>query len=573
MLLPGSIIGDDGMAELELTTARHGPVPPRPVHTREFSGGHALVAAHAIASGSEYTLPRVRTCESLIPLELLEIGPEEIAEIQKEEYHVALHLLNGLRQHFVSAVLASVPFFNHLPEATNRKLGALFEVRCFARDELIFRQGAHCRRSKLKSALATTHLFRRPVEPLLAGDPGDCMYIVLHGHVQIWAHEKTRAEKRADADRIQRIAAGDTADAAPPNLPPDEHTPTPVNHPPASPSRRGSWHLLRERRGSWNLQSMARDGDPNVEEEAASVSNRPVVRERLLAEYHGGTDQFPWFGEVFQWVHDHGRAGDGLCVEETLTLALGREQMDTFVRLAPGFKALAMSAATSFFTRPVKHEQIMEQLHERRLAREMPLRYALRWAKMVTQMIGINGFNLAVAMARDAARKKREHEMSIQWARELITSEGVAELPSSVLFQSPTSAKKQAKKLNSRWVRSGQQVIDMRNELVERAEERVRELAKAEEDRVNELANTPTYGDGSQNIALVASSRAWREALPLKHQVRAEVLRRHARENPDMEQEESSFNKWLRKDNTAAVGDGPQSRRRVAGAAGDDDDA
>ena len=38
-----------------------------------------------------------------------------------------------------------------------------------------------------------------------------------------------------------------------------------------------------------------------------------VRKEKLLKEYKGGTDKFPWFGEVFQWVTDHGRAGDALC--------------------------------------------------------------------------------------------------------------------------------------------------------------------------------------------------------------------------------------------------------------------
>ena len=50
------------------------------------------------------------------------------------------------------------------------------QVRFFCQDEVIFRQG----------------------------EPGNAMYVVLWGRVEIWNHEKTRQERRADAERVRR---------------------------------------------------------------------------------------------------------------------------------------------------------------------------------------------------------------------------------------------------------------------------------------------------------------------------------------------------------------------------------
>ena len=130
------------------------------------------------------------------------------------------------------------------------QVATLFDVRLFSRGEVIFRMG----------------------------DPGDRMYIVLWGHVQIWTHEKTREEKRKDRER----------------------------------------NKLKQEMAE-RAARLAKGGIMGEEEEeeeraaqAALREPRPVIKEKRLVEYRGGTDNFPWFGEVLQWVNDHGRAGDGL---------------------------------------------------------------------------------------------------------------------------------------------------------------------------------------------------------------------------------------------------------------------
>ena len=72
--------------------------------------------------------------------------------------------------------LAQVPLLQDLNVNQLSRISVALEVEAFSDGQVIFRQG----------------------------DPGNMMYIVLWGHVQIWQHEKTRAEKRADAERMRR---------------------------------------------------------------------------------------------------------------------------------------------------------------------------------------------------------------------------------------------------------------------------------------------------------------------------------------------------------------------------------
>ena len=102
-------------------------------------------------------MPRVRSAVALTHTEVLELGPAEICEVAHEDPQAAHSLLNGLRTHFIAEAFGSVPFFKNLPEATRRAAAALFDVVLFAKGEVIFRQG----------------------------DPGDRMFIVLHGRVQV----------------------------------------------------------------------------------------------------------------------------------------------------------------------------------------------------------------------------------------------------------------------------------------------------------------------------------------------------------------------------------------------------
>ena len=51
-------------------------------------------------------------------------------------------------------------------------------------------------------------------------------------------------------------------------------------------------------------------------------------------------------------------------------------------------------------------------LYEERREREIPLRFALVWAKFVTAMLGTGGFSLAAAMMQDRIRKKKAYDES-----------------------------------------------------------------------------------------------------------------------------------------------------------------
>jgi hypothetical protein len=86
----------------------------------------------------------------------------------------------------------------------------------------------------------------------------DHMFVVLWGGVHIWTHDKSREERRADAERIRKRKEAAQAKAA-------------------------GFGTLHEA------------------DVAALVEARPpVVRGKLIKTYSGGGDDFPWFGEVFQ---------------------------------------------------------------------------------------------------------------------------------------------------------------------------------------------------------------------------------------------------------------------------------
>jgi len=386
-------------------------------------------------------------------------------------------------------------------------LAGLFEVRLFSAGEVIFRQG----------------------------EPGDAMYIVLWGHVQIWAHEKTRQEKRADAERIRKAEIE---------------------------------NALRK--------ELAKSGRSAAAEKTEEVKEQKEVRavrkEKLLKEYKGGTDKFPWFGEVFQWVTDHGRAGDALCHTETLTLMLSKAQVETFVRLAPGFKALSKSAATGFTIKSLKHEQLMQKLEEEKRSREVPLRYAFVWAKFVGKLTGAGGWGVAIADKMEAARKRREHEMSIEWVKDLSAQEdppvsapsssapagtAVLDVVSAAMSGGRPGGDRRSRESKSKlkWVRAGDTVADSLSELKQRAHERAQELSKAADAKMMEAASKPkSFGD-TRTLASTAASRRWRDQMPAKQQVRAEMLRQYAVDNPMGEAARKvkgwkSPNAWLWRDHS-----------------------
>lgn len=60
----------------------------------------------------------MRNSVTLTATELLDLGPEEIGVIAKEDPAAAHALVDNLRAHFIAEALASVPFYKNLPEVT-----------------------------------------------------------------------------------------------------------------------------------------------------------------------------------------------------------------------------------------------------------------------------------------------------------------------------------------------------------------------------------------------------------------------------------------------------------------------
>jgi hypothetical protein len=85
VLSAGEVCGDDGMLELELSRSRYGPVDTRNDDTRDLDG---MTPSDALAAMSQQGFPpRERTVIALSDdVELLEIGPSEIGEIQRTSY-------------------------------------------------------------------------------------------------------------------------------------------------------------------------------------------------------------------------------------------------------------------------------------------------------------------------------------------------------------------------------------------------------------------------------------------------------------------------------------------------------
>jgi len=287
---------------------QHGDGASDPEEQNTISG---TIAEPSMFFGEEnvlLTLPRLRTAIALEDTELLVVSDAQLAQLGPT---VAEDVRHCLRSSFSASALKCVPFFQSLPELTRRQISTLLSLEAFKKGDTIFRQG----------------------------DPGDPMYIVLYGSVDVW-----RTKKRG-----------------------------------AAPEK--------------------------------------------IASYTGLSD-FPWFGEVFTWVTEHGRAGDVICKEGTLTLTLYRARVPEFVLLAPGFRALAMSAASAFTIKSVKAMKRSEEDSAPVRMSEPMLRYGVQWVRIVGKLLGWNTMGSVAMIRMQEVRKK--HANSMQWVRDVAGDPNVA---------------------------------------------------------------------------------------------------------------------------------------------------
>jgi CRP/FNR family cyclic AMP-dependent transcriptional regulator len=322
-------------------------------------------------------MPRERSAITLECTELLVVSDAQLANMKRKS---ADEFRDKLRCGFVAQALKSVPFFMTLPEITQRQISELLDIAPYRRGEVVFRQG----------------------------DLGDCMYIVLYGHLEVWRQMRRTQPKQ------------------------------------------------------------------------------------LIASYTG-LSPLPWFGEVFQWVTDHGRAGDVLVKEDTLMLTLSRDQVADFVFFAPGFKALSKSAATAFTIKSVKvttkggtEMTVVE-------AAERPLRYGVQWVRMVQKLIGVDSMSSVARIKVQEARRKQVN--SIDWVQQLLRERDESEF----MYDSDDE------ELPPQQL--GQQVFE---------EQRRRLL---------DMAHKTRYGD-SRSLASSAAEKMWRSKWRLDRSIRAELLRK-----------------------------------------------
>ena len=216
--------------------------------------------------------------------------------------------------------------------------------------------------------------------------------------------------------------------------------------------------------------------------------NTPKV---LLKEYTG-TSTYPWLGEIFQWVSDHGRAGDAKAAEDTVSLTLNVADVPQFMLLVPGFRALSMSAAQGFTvkTRKVVKDDDDNIMYEKK-QKERPLKYAAKWVRIVGQLLGVQGgWKAATAAKIQEMQKMREN--NLEWVHEVIEQQSKE---SVVPIAEGPSAEQIAKE-------------------AERAKWR---------NHWQEKASASTFGD-CRTLG-EAAKRGWRMQQTAKQQVRAEALR------------------------------------------------
>ena len=171
---------------------------------------------------------------------------------------------------------------------------------------------------------------------------------------------------------------------------------------------------------------LCRQGDPGDSMYILVFGHTKVWRRKkrnapreIIAEY-SGTKSYPWFGEFFLWQPDHRRAGDVIVTEDTLSLRLHRNSVDDFVRLAPGFKAMAMSYASQYSIKARKSRETFEDEDGAFSNRDdMPLKFAAQWTRIVNKLIGGDQMNSAAVMSVHVVRKKYVNTM--EWIHDTVT--------------------------------------------------------------------------------------------------------------------------------------------------------
>ena len=381
--------------------------------------GLSTIAGPAMTFGELSLLqpvPRERTAITLEGTELLSLSA---ADLQRLSPQVMQALHSALRNSFTASALRSVPFFNTLPDLTQRQIAQLLGIESFGTKELICRQG----------------------------DTGDKMYIVLWGSCEVW----------------------------------------------------------RSKRRGWEPEKIAA---------------------------YSGFSTLPWFGEVFQWVDGHGRAGDVVCTEETLTLSLHRDDLQDFIFFAPGFKALSMSAASAFTvksTRAGKAGDAQKTLWEGN-GGEKPLRFAVQWARMIGKIVGLDMESAALVKVQQVRRKKVN---SMDWVKELIEEETVVRL-----FQTELDDE-----------------LDTPREAFD--------IFESERRKLMAIALRTEQGD-SRSLASIASSKGWRAGSPHVHwNVRTEMLREAALRGELKEQRQAIKQQPLLPDSFPVKVKAPPPRRSI----------
>ena len=462
--------------------------------------------------------PRERTALTITPCEVLEIGPTQLARLQKLSPRAAAQILLGFRSHFVYKALKTTPFFSTLPDLTHREAAPLFDVRLLP-----------------PTTPTRPPLFRQ-------GEPGHEMYIMLWGHVQIVCKgqggtNSTNSSSSSSShshshSHSHSTGGGGGGDAS------------------ASSSPMGA---RREKRGS-----------------------REAAEEVLLCEYTARS-AFPWLGEVFLWHNDHARSGEARVLQESLVLSLPRANVEAFVRLIPGFRALAMTNASTQYTIPIRAVRLSSRggylagtsaggAHGAGGAggkrTELSLRHAIAWGRIVglligaTYITGVGGWGLAVAVKLEEVRhQKQSSQMAVEWATQLNAQYDQEEEDLALLKRErahgtigkAVRAKKdyteaQEKRKVSRWTitrasSSGMSVMKSVAEMQRRVAEKQVRLQAEVEASLMKGAFDAAPGDG-RSLASSASSprlKGWRGRWPVKQQVRAEKLRQWAEANPHPE--------------------------------------
>ena len=218
--------------------------------------------------------------------------------------------------------------------------------------------------------------------------------------------------------------------------------------------------------------------------------------EKVCLGKYSGSSTYPWFGEIFQWVHDHGRAGDALVTEDALFMSLDKTDVAQFMLFVPGFKALSMSAASSYFAKPQKVFKEDETSSSRKVVqREKPLQYAVQWVRIIGRLLGADGgWKAATAGFLHQAKKMKENNMD--WVHEVMEAPVVGNGDDDVIEKVCALSAEQQKR-----------------------------LALA-------FAHRTSFGD-SRTLANAAGNprkKGWRASWDQDYQVRAELLRLAAKQ-------------------------------------------